>query len=159
MTSDPFTVAVETITVVRHTHSFTYAPHPFISHLFISLTLAQFFWGPLSCLTYLAIIKSHSSRHFLQTILCTAHLYGVALYYYTNYLDYKFTGVSYSRPEFLYYWVYYVGFNFPWVIVPFYLLLDSLGQIMGTFEALQNIKEVMMTLKKVEEEKQRQKNE
>lgn len=47
-----------------------------------------------------------------------AHLYGVLLYYSTNWADYRFTGVSYSRPEFLYYWVYYVGFNAPWFFVP-----------------------------------------
>jgi hypothetical protein len=30
----------------------------------------------------------------------------------------QFHGTSYSRPEFLYFWVYYVGFNAPWAIVP-----------------------------------------
>lgn len=47
--------------------------------------------------------------------MCVAHLYGVALYYATNW----FEGVSYSRPEFIYFWVYYVGFNMPWAVVPF----------------------------------------
>jgi hypothetical protein len=26
--------------------------------------------------------------------------------------------MSHSRPEFRYYWVYYAGFNAPWVVVP-----------------------------------------
>ena len=38
----------------------------------------------------------------------------MALYYLTNWAE----GVSYSRPEALYYWVYYVGLNLPWAIVP-----------------------------------------
>lgn len=46
--------------------------------------------------------------------MCVAHLYGVALYYLTNWAE----GVSYSRPEVLYFWVYYVGFNAPWATVP-----------------------------------------
>ena len=32
------------------------------------------------------------------------------------------TGVSYSRPEALYFWGYYVGFNAPWVLIPAWLL-------------------------------------
>lgn len=50
--------------------------------------------------------------------MCMAHLYGVALYYSTSLVETYFTGRAHSRPEFLYFWVYYVGFNFPWVIVP-----------------------------------------
>jgi hypothetical protein len=46
------------------------------------------------------------------------HLYGVALYYATCALDFDARGISHSRPEFQYYWVYYAGFNAPWVIVP-----------------------------------------
>jgi hypothetical protein len=47
-----------------------------------------------------------------------AHLYGVALYYATSQCEFYFTARSHSRPEFLYFWVYYVGFNLPWAIVP-----------------------------------------
>lgn len=50
--------------------------------------------------------------------MCVAHLYGVALYYLTNWMEGHMYGVAYSRPEFLYYWVYYIGFNMPWAIVP-----------------------------------------
>ncbi|KAM0256455.1 hypothetical protein ACHAQJ_004980 [Trichoderma viride] len=93
LTSDVFTVCVETITT--------------------------FAWGPLSLLTVLCICINHPSRHVFQIVVCVAHLYGVALYYATNWAEQRFHGVSYSRPEFLYFWVYYVGFNAPWAIVPF----------------------------------------
>ncbi|OAA53432.1 Emopamil-binding protein [Cordyceps fumosorosea ARSEF 2679] len=92
LTGDVFTLCIEHITV--------------------------FLWGPLSLLTTIAIIRRSPTRHFLQVIVCTAHLYGVMLYYATNWADHRLTGVSYSRPEFLYYWVYYVGFNAPWFCVP-----------------------------------------
>ncbi|PNY27073.1 3-beta-hydroxysteroid-Delta(8), Delta(7)-isomerase [Tolypocladium capitatum] len=92
LTSDIFTVCVETITV--------------------------FVWGPLCALTVLAVVRGSPTRHVSQVVVCTAHLYGVALYYATNWTEHRFTGVAYSRPEFRYFWVYYVGFNLPWVIVP-----------------------------------------
>lgn len=59
-----------------------------------------------------------SLRHPLQIIVSVAHLYGVALYYLTCFAEEKFNGVSYSRPETQYFWLYYVGFNAPWVVVP-----------------------------------------
>lgn len=50
--------------------------------------------------------------------MCFAHLFSVALYYGTCFYDEHYWGVWYSRPEFLYYWVYYIGLNAPWVLVP-----------------------------------------
>ncbi|KAI6779755.1 cholestenol Delta-isomerase [Emericellopsis cladophorae] len=87
-------------------------------------------WGPLSLLTLLSILKNHDLRHPLQVIVCTAHLYGVALYYATSEMDVT----RYSRPETLYYWVYYVGFNAPWATVPFWLLWDSFVAISNAFK-------------------------
>ncbi|TQV91397.1 EBDP2-like protein [Cordyceps javanica] len=115
LTGDLFTLCIETITVVRIPPSAYFSP--------------AFAWGPLSLFTTLAIIFRSPSRHFLQVLICMAHLYGVLLYYSTNWVDYRFSGISYSRPEFLYYWVYYVGFNAPWFFVPLGLLYDSWSQI------------------------------
>lgn len=46
------------------------------------------------------------------------HLFSVALYYGMCFVSESVNGYGYSRPEFLYYWVYFVGFNAPWVVVP-----------------------------------------
>ncbi|KJZ77029.1 hypothetical protein HIM_03350 [Hirsutella minnesotensis 3608] len=92
LTSDTFTVCVETITVLV--------------------------WGPLCLLAFASTVRRHRLRHALQVVVCTAHLYGCALYYATNWVEHLATGVSYSRPEWLYYWLYYVGFNLPWILVP-----------------------------------------
>jgi cholestenol delta-isomerase len=54
----------------------------------------------------------------LQTAVSIGHLYGVALYYGTCGFAEHMGGVSYSRPEALYYWGYYVGMNAPWAVVP-----------------------------------------
>jgi cholestenol delta-isomerase len=47
-----------------------------------------------------------------------AHLYGDTLYYATSLYDYYVNGVSHSRPEVLYFWVYYFLMNFVWIVVP-----------------------------------------
>lgn len=87
--------------------------------------MTKFAWGPLSWLTLFAILRDSPFRHVGQVIVCTAHLYGVALYYGTNWGDYRASGVSYSRPEVLYYWVYYVGLNAPWAVVPVGMFVDK----------------------------------
>ncbi|KAK2593765.1 hypothetical protein QQS21_008526 [Conoideocrella luteorostrata] len=107
LTLDVFTVCIETITV--------------------------FAWGPLSWLTYFAVLTNSPYRHINQVIVCTAHLYGVALYYSTSLSE----SVSFSRPEFLYYWVYFIGLNAPWVVVPLVFLYDSYNQTAKAFRALQ----------------------
>ncbi|KAM0197143.1 hypothetical protein ACHAPA_002468 [Fusarium lateritium] len=111
LTHDIFTVSVETITCLA--------------------------WGPLSLLAAVGILKDWHSRHVVQVIVCTAHAYGVALYYLTNWNESRVHGVAYSRPEALYFWVYYVGFNLPWAVVPLVLLRDSWQQVSKAFTALE----------------------
>lgn len=47
-----------------------------------------------------------------------AHLYGDTLYYATSLYDHYVNGISHSRPEVLYFWVYYFLMNFVWIVVP-----------------------------------------
>jgi cholestenol delta-isomerase len=47
-----------------------------------------------------------------------AHLYGDTLYYATSLYDYYVNGIPHSRPEALYFWVYYFLMNFVWIVVP-----------------------------------------
>ncbi|KAK9414171.1 putative Emopamil binding protein-domain-containing protein [Seiridium unicorne] len=114
LTSDPFMLSVESITV--------------------------FLWGPLSFLCAASIVAASHLRHPLQIIMCMAHLYGVALYYATSLVETHFTGRAHSRPEFLYFWVYYVGFNFPWVVVPAFLLYSSLRTITRKLKSLDHVR-------------------
>ncbi|CAN8096462.1 unnamed protein product [Discula destructiva] len=103
LTSDPFMLCVEAITVAV--------------------------WGPLSFATALSIARTGSLRHVLQIIVSVAHLYGVALYYLTCFFQEKLNGVMYSRPEFQYFWVYFLGFNSPWVVVPTVIIAYSIRNI------------------------------
>ncbi|KAK3333826.1 Emopamil binding protein-domain-containing protein [Cercophora scortea] len=109
VTSDPFMLCIEMLTVL--------------------------IWGPLSIAAAVCIVRRSPLRHLVQAGLCVGHLYGVALYYGTCYFEETFRGVSYSRPEFLYFWVYYVGFNAPWVVVPALLLRQSAAAIRRSFVA------------------------
>ncbi|KAI3336442.1 Emopamil-binding protein [Xylariaceae sp. AK1471] len=113
LTSDFFMLSVESITV--------------------------FIWGPLCLLNAIAIGRHSPSRHALRIIACVAHLYGVALYYATSQCEFYFTRQSHSRPEFVYFWVYYVGFNLPWAIVPAFLLLDSVKTVTRAMRTLDTI--------------------
>ncbi|KAM0284417.1 hypothetical protein ACHAQH_001993 [Verticillium albo-atrum] len=110
LTSDPFMICVEAITVL--------------------------IWGPLSLSIAVAILSRSHLRHPLQLIMCVGHLYGVALYYSTSLTERAMVGTMHSRPEVLYFWVYYVGFNGPWVVVPLVLLRQSLGAMKAAFQAL-----------------------
>ncbi|KAI0914451.1 Emopamil binding protein-domain-containing protein [Ustulina deusta] len=110
LTSDFFMLSVESITV--------------------------FLWGPLCLANAIATARNSPSRHALRIVACVAHLYGVALYYATSQCEFYFTGRSHSRPEFLYFWVYYVGFNLPWAVVPAFLLLDSVKAVTRAMRAI-----------------------
>ncbi|KAL8329289.1 hypothetical protein RB597_004836 [Gaeumannomyces tritici] len=62
-------------------------------------------------------------------LLSMAHIYGVALYYGTSTVDLASKGIAHSRPEFLYFWVYYVGMNLPWAVVPAGFIFSSVRKI------------------------------
>ncbi|KAL2124414.1 hypothetical protein VTJ04DRAFT_779 [Mycothermus thermophilus] len=112
-----------------------------------SLTLLL--WGPLSLLSVVLTARStrrrsateQTVRHLTQAAVSVAHLYGAALYYGTCGFAEHIRGEVYSRPEFLYYWVYYAGMNAPWGVVPIWLLWRSAKAIRGAFEAAERAQE------------------
>ncbi|KAI5868092.1 Emopamil binding protein-domain-containing protein [Durotheca rogersii] len=117
LTSDPFMLSVEGIT--------------------------SLVWGPLCLLNAAAIVGRSPARHVLRIVVCVAHLYGVALYYATSQADARLAGREHSRPETLYYWVYYVGLNLPWAIVPAVLLYDSARTVTRALRALDKAEAVL----------------
>ncbi|KAM4754406.1 LOW QUALITY PROTEIN: 3-beta-hydroxysteroid-Delta(8),Delta(7)-isomerase-like [Cyanocitta cristata] len=99
MTSDDFTVAMETVTAWA--------------------------WGPLSFLAFLAFLRHHPARYVLQLIVSLGQLYGDVLYFATE----ARAGWTHSDPRPLYFWGYFVGLNGVWVLVPGLLLLDACHQL------------------------------
>lgn len=113
LTSDPFVLCMETVTA--------------------------FTWGPLCFVVAAFITTSHALRHPLQIIVCVGQIYGLILYYATSMFDHYYKSVTYSRPEFLYFWFYYFFMNFIWMVIPGILLVDSVRKIAQAFTALDNI--------------------
>ncbi|KAM7197033.1 Emopamil-binding protein [Naviculisporaceae sp. PSN 640] len=95
--------------------------------------------GPLSLLTAILIARQSSLRYLSQAVVSSMHLFSVALYYGMCFVSESVNGYGYSRPQFLYYWVYFVGFNAPWVLVPIYLLYQSGREIKGAFDLVKEV--------------------
>ncbi|KAI5821310.1 putative EBP domain protein [Pyronema omphalodes] len=95
--------------------------------------LTVVFLGPLCLLTFLATVLESPKRHPMRLIACCCHVYGVLLYYVTATVG----GNKHCRPEFLYFWVYYVGCNIPWLIIPAILGWRSF-QVMSKAVGLMN---------------------
>ncbi|KAJ5297561.1 emopamil binding protein [Penicillium antarcticum] len=96
--------------------------------------VTAFAWGPLAFIIAYCIAVQHPIRHALQIIISTGQVYGDVLYYATSLLD-----ESYCRPEGYYFWFYYFFFNFIWMVVGCYYVKDSVVEIWGGFERLQNL--------------------
>jgi len=111
--SDPFMLSVEALTVV--------------------------FLGPLSFAAAIATVATSPLRHPLRMIVCSAHLFSVSLYYATSLLESHFTGRWDSRPEPQYFWLYYVGFNMPWVLVPLILLIKSCRAMVASLGVVDSV--------------------
>jgi EXPERA (EXPanded EBP superfamily) len=82
------------------------------------LLTPQFILGPLSLLTAYLTATGNSRRHFLQTVVSVAHLYGVVIYYFSSLADIVLRDQRHCRPEARYVWGYFIGGNIPWLIVP-----------------------------------------
>ncbi|KAH8698885.1 putative EBP domain protein [Talaromyces proteolyticus] len=113
--ADPFVVSIEAITVVV--------------------------WGPLSLLVAFLTTIQHPLKHPLRIIVCVAHLYGDSLYYATSLFDHYVNGIPYSRPEALYFWVYYVFMNFIWIVVPAGLLYSSVRTVSRALQTFDQVSE------------------
>ncbi|KAL4909812.1 hypothetical protein BDW74DRAFT_44305 [Aspergillus multicolor] len=112
LTSDTLVLCMETITVVL--------------------------WGPLCFAVAYAILSDHSLRHPLQIIVCVAHLYGDTLYFATSMYDDHVHQRPYCRPELFYFWVYYFGMNFIWIVVPGIYLYQSMKTISRAMKQVDN---------------------
>ncbi|RYP17502.1 hypothetical protein DL765_004466 [Monosporascus sp. GIB2] len=103
-------------------------------------SITALLWAPLCFLCALTTALPRSPlRHPLRIAACMAHLYGVALYYATSLCELHYAGRSHSRPEPLYFWGYYVGFNLPWVVVPCGILADSFATVTRALRALDKV--------------------
>ncbi|RMZ77925.1 hypothetical protein DV738_g4109, partial [Chaetothyriales sp. CBS 135597] len=85
-------------------------------------TVTAFLWGPMSFLCAYCIM-----------IISTGQLYGTVLYYATFTYDEMLFQQSYSRPEWYYFWGYYVFLNSFWIWIPALLIVQSGKEIKRVF--------------------------
>lgn len=81
-------------------------------------TITAVCWGPLSFIVAYMITTNHTLRYPLQAIVSLGQLYGDILYYATSMFDHYILDLSYSRPEPLYFWGYFVFMNAFWIAIP-----------------------------------------
>ena len=74
--------------------------------------------GGLAWLMVYLIGVSSPYRHPVQIVLCMGHIYSDLLYYATAFLDHYSRGIQYCSPEPYYFWAYFFGMNFIWIVVP-----------------------------------------
>lgn len=75
-------------------------------------------WGPACLLVAALVVLRHPLRLPLQMLVSLGQLYGDVLYYGTAGFEHLVNGVSFSRPEALYFWFYFVFMNAIWIVVP-----------------------------------------
>ncbi|RPB16671.1 Emopamil-binding protein [Morchella conica CCBAS932] len=109
LSGDKFVLAIESITIIL--------------------------WGPLCLLTSRAIVKESYYRHPLQLLASLAHIYGCLMYFATSWLD----GNRHCRPEPFYFYVYYIGMNVPWIIIPGLLINQSFTYISSSLKKLHDM--------------------
>ncbi|MEW5299184.1 MAG: hypothetical protein WDW38_005070 [Sanguina aurantia] len=77
--------------------------------------VTAFIEGPACFLIVFAILYRKAFRYVAIMLVSTGQLYGDVLYYATCF----HVGVAkHSRPEPMYFWFYYIGVNFIWIVVP-----------------------------------------
>ncbi|KAK4504704.1 hypothetical protein PRZ48_002666 [Zasmidium cellare] len=113
LTKNSFVLSVETVTVVC--------------------------WGPGCFLVAALIFQRHPLRHPLQMLVSFGQLYGDALYYATCLCEHYVAGISYSRPEAFYFYVYFVLMNFFWILIPGILIYQSTMHAASAIETVQRL--------------------
>ncbi|KAF9549327.1 hypothetical protein EC957_004241 [Mortierella hygrophila] len=88
-------------------------------------------WGPLSVLCAWSLYHNRPSRHIAQLMLALAHIYGCTLYYCTS----IFEGSPHGDPHPYYNYLYFWFFNSFWLLVPVYLLWESVSVLLKAVEA------------------------
>ncbi|KAF2261777.1 EBP-domain-containing protein [Lojkania enalia] len=106
-------------------------------------TITAVCWGPISFLTAALIATDHPLRYPLQTIVSLGQLYGDVLYYATSLFDHYILDLTYSRPEAAYFWGYFVFMNSFWIIVPLYLMVDSVRMSWRALAAIEKVEKAL----------------
>ncbi|CAK7336010.1 unnamed protein product [Dovyalis caffra] len=92
--------------------------------------LTAVFEGPASLLAVYAIASGKSYSYILQFAVCLGQLYGTAVYFLTAFLE----GDHFAASRY-YYYVYYIGANFSWVVIPSLIAMRCWKKICSAVQA------------------------
>jgi cholestenol delta-isomerase len=91
--------------------------------LVIFICYTEFLFGPACFLLVWAIHKGKAWRHKLQLVLCTAQFYGTVLYFVAPMMQGTWSRQMTRDPLEL--WVFVIGLNALWMIVPGIMIVQS----------------------------------
>ncbi|KAG8630819.1 hypothetical protein KVT40_002438 [Elsinoe batatas] len=98
-------------------------------------------WGPLCYICAWTIMTDSTLRYPLQSIVSLGQLYGDVLYYATSLFDHYMLDMAYSRPEAFYFWGYYVFLNAFWIVIPGYLVYQSVVKSSEAFKVANRVQD------------------
>ncbi|KAI8367282.1 Emopamil-binding protein [Blakeslea trispora] len=87
-------------------------------------TLTIFIWGPLCIASAYYILKGSQRQYTFQSLASMCHLFSCTIYYIVDLPE-----AINCDPSPIYFWVYFIGFNAPWILVPLYLISQSRSTI------------------------------
>ncbi|KAI8975504.1 Emopamil-binding protein, partial [Mycotypha africana] len=77
-----------------------------------------FIWGPLCCISAYYIWRGSPKQYIFQMVASLCHLFSCSLYYIMD-----LPNAPNCDPQALTFWIYFVAFNAPWIIVRYLLSL------------------------------------
>ncbi|KAF8724002.1 hypothetical protein HU200_021008 [Digitaria exilis] len=86
--------------------------------------------GPAALLAVYASASMKSYSHILEFAIGLVQVYGILFYFVTAYL----AGFNFWASSF-YFWVYFIGANSPWVVMPLFIVTRSWKKISEAFGA------------------------
>lgn len=95
------------------------------------------------------IATDHPLRYPFQLIVSLGQFYGDVLYYATSMFDHYILDVTYSRPEASYYWGYFVLMNAFWIVIPGYLMIQSVSATCRAFQAVNDAAKLLNKAEKM----------
>jgi cholestenol delta-isomerase len=80
-----------------------------------------------------AIATGKSYSYILQFAVSLGQLYGTVVYYITAILEAILEGDNFSTNS-VYYYAYFIGANFPWIVIPSIISIRCWRKIVAAFK-------------------------
>ncbi|KAG2200155.1 hypothetical protein INT47_012436 [Mucor saturninus] len=91
--------------------------------------MTVFVWGPLCILTGWFILRGSNKQYFFQLVASLCHIFSCSLYFLMD-----LPQAVHCDPSPIYFYIYFIAFNSPWIIVPLMLVYQSYQHIDEAFK-------------------------